>query len=206
MKKPKPAETSIWKQPWVKHQRALLVSPSRRALTLNERRILDCIEDENCVHKGRKNGELVVTHQQFQRFGIHHHSIGPGLRALEALRLLVLTEKGRAGNADMRRPNMFRLTYLDTYANDGRDCPPTEPTNEWIAITSVEDAEKIARKARASVPPGYPRKRRAGRKNSQCRKTRKPMPETGSENSPFPMPETGSDEPQSPMPETGSTI
>jgi hypothetical protein len=175
----------------------MLRSPAFRALSLTGHRILACIECEYCLHGGKDNGKLPVTHQNFQRFGIHHHCIGPGLRETQALGFIEITQRGLAGNADHRRPNLFRVTYLHT--DDGNP-----PTDEWRKVAK-EEAESIADKARTSKPTGYPRLRRK-QTNSQCRKTPKPMPETSIGKPPFSMPETGSEEEKSPMPETGSTI
>ena len=170
----------------------MLRSPAFRALSLTGHRILACIESEYCRHGGKDNGKLPVTHQNFQRFGIHHNAIGPGLRETQALGFIEITQRGLAGNADHRRPNLFRLTYLDA------------PTDEWRKVAK-EEAEAIANKARANKPTGYPRLRRK-RTNSQYRKTRKPIPETSIGKPPFPIPETGSEEPETPIPETSSTI
>ncbi len=46
---------------------------------------------------------------------------------------------GRAGNAEFRKPNLFRLTYLSTQVG---------PSDEWQKITENE-AERIARAARS---------------------------------------------------------
>jgi hypothetical protein len=172
----------------------MLRSPAYRALSRTGFRIRACIEIELC----KRGGKLIVTYKAFEQYGIHHHAIGPGLRELEALGFITITQRGLAGNADQRRPHMFKLTYLPT--DDGKP-----PTDEWQRIANIEEAEAVAAKTRATVPRGYPRLGRK-RTNSQCRKTRKPMPETGSGKVPFSMPETGSDNPKTPMPETGSTI
>jgi hypothetical protein len=72
-----------------------------------------------------------------------------------ALGFAEITEAGRAGNAEFRKPNRFRLTYLVT--NVG-------PTDEWQKITENE-AEAIAQAARSKT-------------QNQCRK----MPNFDDEN------------------------
>jgi hypothetical protein len=51
-----------------------------------------------------------------------------------------VTEQGRAGNAEWRRPNKFRLTY--SYVERA------QPTNEWERIETEEEAIMIACAAR----------------------------------------------------------
>jgi hypothetical protein len=158
----------------------MLRSPAFRALSLTGHRILARIEIEHCHHGGKDNGKLPVTYEDFHRYGVHHHAIGPGLRETEALGLVEITQRGLAGNADHKRPNFFRLTYLPT--GDGKLA-----TDEWCRIETVAEAETIVAKARADKPSGYPRRSRQirnspmpgnsiGNENSQCRKTQKPMP------------------------------
>jgi hypothetical protein len=65
--------------------------------------------------------------------------IAPALRELVALGFVEITERGRAGNADWRRPNMFRLTYLPV--------DNANPTHEWRGVAE-DDAEMIAKNAK----------------------------------------------------------
>ena len=73
-----------------------------------------------------------------------------------ALGFVEVTRRGRAGNGEFRRPNLFRLTYLPAYGKG--------PTHEWRQIETVEEAEKIAKKVRRTI--------------KKHRKNRKPVPET----------------------------
>ncbi len=82
-----------------------------------------------------------VTYAQFRAYGIDKEAIAPATRELRALGLIEITQRGRAGNADFRRPNFFRLTFLPTSG--------AAPTNEWAKIDSLKDAETIAAYARA---------------------------------------------------------
>lgn len=133
-------------------------SPAYRVLSLSERRVLDRLEIELGHHAGHDNGKLPCTYDHFEDYGVHRHSIGPALRAVAALGFIEVTEQGRAGNAEWRRPNLFRLTYRHT-AN-------ADPTDEWKRIKSVEDAEFVARAAREARP----RKRNAsGGKRTELR-------------------------------------
>ena len=56
--------------------------------------------------------------------------------------LLQVTQRGRAGNAEYRSPNHFRLTYLPTAQKAA--------THEWRCIRGIEAAEAFCRAARAA--------------------------------------------------------
>ena len=85
-------------------------SAAWRVLSLSERRCLDRLEIELASYGGTDNGKLPCTFDDFERYGVRRHSIAPSLRALAALGFIEVTEEGRAGNADWRRPTQFRLT------------------------------------------------------------------------------------------------
>jgi hypothetical protein len=122
----------------------MLESPVFRVLSLSARRALDRIEIELAHHGGTNNGRLPVTYDDFERYGMDRHAIAPAIRELVALGLIEVTEQGRAGNADWRAPNRFRLTYKATRGAD--------PTHEWKRIYTNELAEKIAKAARNASP------------------------------------------------------
>ena len=82
----------------------MLESPAYRVLSLSARRVIDRVEIELAHHGGTDNGRLPVTYDDFQRYGIDRHAIGPGIREAIALRFLEITEAGRAGNAEFRAP------------------------------------------------------------------------------------------------------
>jgi hypothetical protein len=134
------------------HRIDMLRSPAWRVLSLSARRVLDRLEIEHADHGGAENGRLAVTYDDFHRYGIHRHAIRPAIREVVALGFAEITEAGRAGNAEFRKPNLFRLTYLNTQVG---------PTDEWQKITENE-AEAIARAARSCT---------ASKTQNQCRKT-----------------------------------
>ena len=115
----------------------MLRSPAYCVLSLSGRRELDRIEIEMADHGGTDNGKLPVTYDDFERYGIHRHAIGPAIREVVALGFVEITEAGRAGNAEWRKPNLFRLTYRHT---------KYEPTNEWEKI-------QFPKKRRLSLNP-----------------------------------------------------
>jgi hypothetical protein len=143
--------TSIGGQ-FAPHTIEMLRSPAWRALSLSARRVLDRIEIELADHGGADNGKLPIPYDDFHAYGIHRHAVAPAIREAAALGFIEVTERGRAGNAEFRRPNSFRLTYRPTKYS---------PTDEWRKITE-ETAEAIARSARSSKAPKI---------KIQCRKT-----------------------------------
>lgn len=127
----------------------MLRSPALRVLSLSERRCLDRLEIELADHGGADNGKLPCRYDDFEAYGVHRHSIAPSLRALAALGFIEVTREGRAGNAEWRRPTLFRLTY--------RPNATTGATDEWRRIEALEQAETIARVARQASKKQNPR-------------------------------------------------
>jgi phytoene dehydrogenase-like protein len=113
----------------------MMGSPPFRVLGLAERRVLDRIQCEHGMHGGVDNGRLIVTYQDFEEFGIDRHAIKPAISVCVALGFVEVTQKGRSGVGEFRKPNAFRLTYLPV--------PPMGPTNEWSKIQTIEEAKAI---------------------------------------------------------------
>jgi hypothetical protein len=120
----------------------MLEAPAYRVLSLSARRVLDRVEIELGHHGGKDNGRLPITFENFENYGIDRHSIAPAIREAVALGFLEITEHGRAGNAEWRRPNYFRLTYKPAKGQPGHG------TNEWRRFETIEDAQAAARAAR----------------------------------------------------------
>jgi hypothetical protein len=126
----------------------MLESPAYRALSLSAHRVLARIEIELAHHGGTLNGRLPVTYDDFEKYGIHRHSISAAIREAVALGFVEVTEQGRAGNAEWRSPSLFRLTYRAADglpSNDG--C-----SHEWRRIGDPSEAERIAKMARKAKP------------------------------------------------------
>jgi len=119
----------------------MLQSPAFRALSLSAHRVLARIELEHASHGGVDNGKLPVTYNNFVEYGVDRHAVAPAIRECVALGFLEITEQGRAGNAEFRSPNKFRLTYI--YAGP-------KPTDEWKQIETDEQAKVLAVAARRS--------------------------------------------------------
>jgi hypothetical protein len=126
------------------HLIEMLKSPAWCVLSLSARRLLDRIEIEHANHGGQENGRLPVTYDQFEEYGIERHAIAPAKREAVALGFLEITEEGRAGNAEYRQPNYFRLTYRNAKGVHG------DGTHEWRKIKTIEEAKMIAKAARAA--------------------------------------------------------
>jgi hypothetical protein len=120
----------------------MMESPAFRVLSHSARRILDRLEIEIAHHGGNDNGRLPCTFDHFAEYGIDRHSIAPALREIEALKFIEVTERGRAGNAEYRRPNLFRLTY--------RPVGRALATDEWRSIKTEPEAKMLSKVARAN--------------------------------------------------------
>jgi hypothetical protein len=132
---------------FVAHRIEMIESPAWRALSLSARRVIDRIEIEHGHHGGNDNDRLPVTFDDFEDFGISHKSVAPAIREAVALGFTRITERGRPSESDFgRHPNKFGLTYLPVRRGNRWH----EPTDEWKEIKILEEAEKIAKQARAA--------------------------------------------------------
>jgi hypothetical protein len=150
-------------KPFVMRTGELSNSPAFRALSHSAHRVLGRLEVEICNHGGKDNGKLPVTLQNFRDYGIERHAINPAIRELESLGFIEVTQRGSAGKAEQRRPNLFRLTYLPSYSQP--------PTNEWIDILSIKDAKRISKEARSKVASHRQGFRWQQSPSSRCGKT-----------------------------------
>lgn len=132
----------------------MLRSPPMQVLSLSARRVLDRLEIELSDHGGKDNGKLPLTFADLVAFGIDRHSIASALNELEVLGFVECVERGRAGNAEFRKPSRFRLTY--------RHGPNGEaPTDNWRSIKTAKEAHEKARGARMTPRRIGPRKQKA---------------------------------------------
>ena len=164
---------------WSPRPIEMLESPAYRTLSLSAHRVISRIEIELARHGGHDNGRLPVTKQAFIAFGVHNDAVAPAIREAEALGFIRVTERGRGGNSEHRKPNLFRVTFAH-----GRNSQSEPPMHDWRRIKTIEEAIAVARAARAAksrtaVSIG----KRAARKNRT--RSRKPglgpVPETRTE-------------------------
>jgi hypothetical protein len=141
---------------WVSYPIEMLESPAYRALSLSAHMVIARVAIELAHHGGNDNGKLPVTFKQFMEYGISHRSgIAPAIREAEALGFIKVTEHGRGGNADYRRPNLFYLTFANW-----RGSKAQPPSHDWRKIETVADAERIAAEARKAKSQALPPKRK----------------------------------------------
>jgi hypothetical protein len=150
-------------EPFVMHTRAMFMSPAWRVLSLSARRVLERIEIEMMSNGGPEasNGRLVVTHDDFIKYGISRGSVAPAINEATALGFVEKTVQGRGGNATCREANRFRLT---SYKFKEAGTVHYEPTKEWRGIKTIEEAEAIAEKARVvpwETKPPQPRRQKS---------------------------------------------
>jgi hypothetical protein len=113
----------------------MLESEAWCSLSLTARRVLDRVMIEHMAHAGSENGNLVVTYDDFVRFGIRRNSLKSAITQTVTKGWLIITEKGRPSVGPDRWPTRYALGWLPRF--DG-----TPALNRW----------KGWRKAQADVP------------------------------------------------------
>ena len=150
----------------------MMNSPAYRVLSLAAHRILSRLEIEFERHgrKPEENGNLPCTYDHFVEYGVNHNQIAPAIRELVALGFIQVTHKGCAGNAEYRQPTLFLLTYRPfgshKYVGNG-----------WRRIGDIEEAEAVAKAARAKKADA--RAREFGRKGGLASRAKKQNPSHG---------------------------
>jgi hypothetical protein len=134
-------QSDIAKQ-WISYSRDMVESPALRILSRGAMLLMHRLEAEHMAHGGAENGRLIVTHRQFEEWGVHRDSVSPAIREVVALGFVEITRQGKAGVGGHGEANRFRLTYVN-------DKHGVQPTEEWRRITTIEEAERIAKDARA---------------------------------------------------------
>jgi hypothetical protein len=94
------------------------------------------------AHAGTQNGRLIVTYNDFVRYGIRREALPTAIANVAARGLIVVTEKGRRSVGPDRWPTRYALGWLPM--SDGAATP-----NRW----------KTWRRSRPSSPPTYARYR-----------------------------------------------
>lgn len=117
---------------FVPHRLEMLTSDAWGVLTPPARQILDRLEIEHMQHAGTENGNLPVTYDDFQAFGIRRKSVADSLKLLIKVGLVRVEEQGRGGNAEFRRAARYRLTYIGA-----RGEPPTDDWKKYRRMEGV---------------------------------------------------------------------
>lgn len=114
---------------WMAVSRLFLESPAYRSLSVNALKALNRLMIEHIGHGRLMNGELLVTHEQFQEYGVTGEYVADAVDELQ-YKGLVRTQKGRAGNGTAH-PTVYTLTFDGT--SNG-----LAATNEWKRFTMAE--------------------------------------------------------------------
>lgn len=125
---------------WIWLTSEMLESPAWRAMSINARRVVDRIVIEHLHHAGTENGKLIVTYDDFEKFGIRRSSIKPAIKEATALGWIDCTQAGRMAYADIRIPSHYALTWL--YRSDG-----TPASNRWKRYEDEQSARSAAKNA-----------------------------------------------------------
>jgi hypothetical protein len=137
---------------WLWLSMDMLESPAWRALPSNSYRVVERILVEFGRHGMRGNGDLVVTHNDFEAWGIRRQSLREAIAIAEALGFIEVVFRGTAARAEFRFPSRYRLTFRphEILTDDGRS-EPVQQTDEWTRIKSVQDAERIIAETREQL-------------------------------------------------------
>jgi hypothetical protein len=119
---------------FIAHSREFRESPAWRALPDNARRVLDRLELEHMRHAGSENGKLPCTYSDFVKAGVRRASVALALRQCVALGFVEITKRGGRSLSNVRRPSLYRLTYVFGRSAAGM------PTDDWKRIKTIEEA------------------------------------------------------------------
>jgi hypothetical protein len=129
-------------EPFVMLHRKVIDSFAWRALSESARKVIYRVILEWMAHAGKLSADIPVTKEDFIEYGVHHNAIAPAQREACALGLLMLTTRGRAGNAEFRAPHKWALPFL-------KDEKGKYLGTDWQRFESLDEAKAAASKARA---------------------------------------------------------
>ncbi len=118
----------------------LLASPAYRALSRNALCVVNRLLCEHVAEGGMANGELVVSHTQFEGAGATRNLVAQAICEAEAAGLIVVRRRGKI--AGRNAPNLYRLTWLGGWDVAGEILPAT---HNWKSRTA-EDVERAVKK------------------------------------------------------------
>lgn len=136
------------KRRYVAHSLDMRQSPAWCGLPDNARRVLDRLEVEHMLKGGAKNGELIVTYDDFVQAGIRRGSIKRALMEAAALGFLRVTRQGYAARMEVRVPSLYRLTYV----RGTGEKPPV--TNDWLAFKTDFEVREVLKGVLAELEEG----------------------------------------------------
>ncbi|RFO97842.1 hypothetical protein DIC66_03695 [Rhodoferax lacus] len=102
--------------------------------------------------KGFNNGDLSLPLTRAKKCGINHHvTLARSLRALCAVGLVSITQKGGCTRGGQRKPTLYRVTDRECFEIPAKLLDATKETNEWQRITSVQQAVDLIAAAELAV-------------------------------------------------------
>lgn len=121
---------------WVWFTRSMMEAPAWRALSGNARLVVDRVIVEHMHHGLAENGDLPVTYDDFEVYGIRRRSISQAIKQAVALGFIDVIDKGRKSYGSARRPARYGLTWLPRSDR-------TPASNRWKSINTNEQVEAI---------------------------------------------------------------
>jgi hypothetical protein len=114
-----------------------------RQLSGNALQALLRLMQEHCLHAGKENGWLIVTHKQLRNCGIRNSAIKPALDELVAAGLLRIERQGHARRGD-GMPSLYRLTFLKSKFVPIAGSPYyIEPSSDWQRVPKPSPQPKV---------------------------------------------------------------
>lgn len=140
----------------------LLESPAWRAMSPNTRRLIDRLQVEQAYQAGAQNGELIISYEQFEEYGIGKNYVSGAIEEAEFLGLLRTRRGGKS--AGRNHPNRYRLTWIGGWDRNGEVIGAThewqQRTEEEIAAWRADRQDRRvasrARKARQKIQKSPP--------------------------------------------------
>lgn len=117
---------------WIWFTREMLESEAWAAMPLAARLVVERIAIEHLAHGGGENGRLIVTYDDFEKFGVRRKSIVQAIAVAVSLGWIDVV-RGRRNSGPIRHPSRYRLTWLATTED-------LAPTNRWKTIETREQA------------------------------------------------------------------
>ena len=132
-------------EPFVWFTREMMESAAWWGMSDASWRLLCRIAVEHTNHGGTENGNLPVTYDDFESFGVRRKSVKRAVQELVALGWIDVVSPGRAGQGVGRCAARYAMTWLPTV--DG-----APGTNRWKGIKTRNDANAALQFSRSKRP------------------------------------------------------
>ena len=123
---------------YLKLTRNLINSASWRNMSINCKRLLDCLIEDHLRHAGKQNGDLKATYDQLVEANIPRRLISRTISEAEYLGLVTVERGGRRGCVN--DVNTFTLTFAPFFQKGRWYSPP----DDWEKVTE-EDIKEYQR-------------------------------------------------------------